>query len=299
MTKPPTIANRISKNWTSSNISIGHSLIEYANFGKMKARNEGDFVRLHFGLSGSYSFDYQQLNAFFDLTGHHNNIMYSDGLDIEVTNKSLQIETFGINFTRDAFIQIAKNGNDPLKRFAHKVAHKEQAIFSKEWKTNTFKIQQVISEIINCAYINELKDLFLLSKSIELLVLQAALYDQSATQPFIKNKRDKQQLIEAKEYLKTHLLQPPTIVELAKLIGLNEYKLKKGFKELFGTTIFGFIHQNRMTLAKQLLLDTQQSVKEIAYQIGYSSPQHFSKTFKKEFGQTPNSIRINPNSTTP
>jgi len=51
-----------------------------------------------------------------------------------------------------------------------------------------------------------------------------------------------------------------------------------------------------MTLAKSLLLDTTKSVKEVAYQIGYSSPQHFSNAFKKEFGVTPNSIRKNPDS---
>lgn len=96
--------------------------------------------------------------------------------------------------------------------------------------------------------------------------------------------------------LNLRLHNPPTIIALSKLIGINEYKLKKGFKELFGTTIFGYIHQNRMTLAKSLLLDTTKSVKEVAYQIGYSSPQHFSNAFKKEFGVTPNSIRKNPDS---
>jgi len=78
---------------------------------------------------------------------------------------------------------------------------------------------------------------------------------------------------------------------------LNEYKLKKGFKELFGTTVFGYIHQIRMDLAKRLLLGTSKTAKEIAYETGYGSPQHFSKAFKEQFGIPPNSIRNVPNST--
>ena len=160
--------------------------------------------------------------------------------------------------------------------------------FQDQWRPNNFKIQSVINEIINCSYTNELKDLFLLSKSIELLVLQADLYNKNIEVSFIKTTIDKQKLFEAKEILLLRVDSPPTIVELSKLVNLNEYKLKKGFKELFGTTVFGYIHKTRMTLAKSLLLGTEKSAKEVAYETGYSSPQHFSKAFKKEFGQTPN-----------
>ncbi|GAA4115058.1 hypothetical protein GCM10022393_15010 [Aquimarina addita] len=82
--------------------------------------------------------------------------------------------------------------------------------------------------------------------------------------------------------------------ELSRLVVLNEYKLKRGFKELFGTPVFGYIHQTRMDLAKRLLLDTSKTAKEIAYEIGYCSPQHFSKAFKEQFVISPNSIRNTP-----
>ena len=264
---------------------------------KTYLKTKRDLVRLHFGLSGDYDFKYKQLNSEFSFTGHHNNIIYSDGLEIEVFNKSKRIETFGINFSTESFINIAQNGTNSLKRFSEKVLSKESAILSDNWRPNNFKIQTVINEIINCSYTNELKDLFLLSKSIELLVLQAELYNKKVETYFIKSNIDKQKLFEAREVLSSTIDNPPTIVELSKLVNLNEYKLKKGFKELFGTTVFGYIHKTRMTLAKRLLLGTEKSAKEVAYEAGYSSPQHFSKAFKKEFGQTPNSIRNYPNRT--
>lgn len=291
------IKDRFSKSWELDKIHLSHNIVDYQSEGKIIAKDEADLVRLHFGMQGSYDFEYKQLNSSFSLAGQHNNIMYSQGLEIEVKNKSERIETFGINFSRQAFIEIGQNGNDPLKRFTDKVINQENSILSPRWKTSNFKIQEVIQEIIHCNYENELKDLFLLSKSIELLVLQAALYEEVKTPVFIKSEKDKKKLIEAKELLQSRLENPPTIVELAKLVALNEYKLKRGFKELFGVTVFGYIHQRRMNLAKKLLLGTDKSAKDIAYETGYSSPQHFSKAFKKQFGITPKSIRTNPDHT--
>ena len=297
MTETNNIQKRISKSWELDKILISHNVIDYDSIGKQWFKNDSEFVRLHFGLQGSYDFTFSQLNSSFALSGHHNNIMYSDGLEIEVENKSKRIETFGINFTTESFIEIGQNGNEVLKRFTDKVINKNNSILSSNWKTSNFKIQQVINEIINCGYKDELRDLFLLSKSIELLVLQAELYSEQSLKEFIKSDKDKRKLIEAKELLSLRIDNPPTIVELSKLIGINEYKLKKGFKELFGTTVFGYIHNCRMSLAKRLLLGTDKSAKEIAYQTGYNSPQHFSNAFKKEFGVTPNSVRNTPDST--
>lgn len=289
--------NIVSKKWSLDKISISHNVIDYNSFETHSYKNDSKSVRLHFGLSGNYNFNFKQLNSSFVLTGHHNNIIYSDGLEMELSNKSKRIETFGIDFTTEFFINIAQNGNDSLKRLAEKVINKENAILSNEWKPNNFKIHQVINEIIYCQYTDALKDLFLLSKSIELLVLQAELYGLNTSTRFIKSNSDKQKLFEAKEILTQQIDCPPTISQLSKLVSLNEYKLKKGFKEIFGTTVFGYIHHSRMNLAKRLLLGTDKSAKEIAYETGYSSPQHFSKAFKKEFGNTPDSIRNYPNYT--
>lgn len=286
-----------NQQWELDNISIGHHIIEYKELKKHIAQNDSESVRLHFGLSGDYSFKFQQLNASFDLRGQHNNIMYSSGLDLEIYNKTHRIETFGLNFTVDAFVQIAQNGNESLKRFSDKVLRKENAILSPEWRPNNFRIQQVVGEILNCHYSDALKDLFLLSKSIELLVLQAELYEEENATRFIRSQSDKSSLFEAKELLELRIADPPTIRELSRLVSLNEYKLKKGFKEMFGLTVFGYIHQTRMEMAKRLLLGTEKSAKEVAYETGYSSPQHFSKAFKKEFGTTPNRMRNAPDPT--
>jgi AraC family transcriptional regulator, transcriptional activator of the genes for pyochelin and ferripyochelin receptors len=297
MSQNKLLKNITSQSWQLNNILISHNIVEYNDLGKTVTENDSEFVRLHFGLKGAYEFKFEQLNASFSLQGQHNNMMYSKGLNIEVFNKTKIIETFGVNFTTSYFIEIAQNGNDLLKRFAEKVMKKQQAILSETWKTNNFKIQQTISEILNCPFAEELRNIFLLSKSIELLVLQAELYETDSRTQFIKSDTDKSKLIEARALL-SDLNNTLTIIKLSELVGMNEYKLKRGFKELFGTTIFGFIHKRRMHIAKRLLSDSSKSVKEIAYETGYGSPQHFSKAFKKEFGIAPNSIRKTPDTTT-
>ena len=286
--------NRTSQSWQISDIHIAHNIIDYDAPTIQDVKNETEFVRMHFGLSGSYDFSCKQLNSSFSLSGHHHNIMYTDGLEMTIHNKSSRIETFGINFDTEAFIKIGQNGNAILQRFTDQIISKKNTILSPKWKTNNIRIQGVISEILNCSYPDQLRDLFLLSKSIELLVLQAAMYEKKDGNQFIKSKKDQQNLIASKEIITKNLQNPPTIIELSKLVGINEYKLKKGFKELFGTTIYGYIHRCRMDLAKRLLMDSDQSIKSIAFEAGYSSPQHFSNSFKKEFGVTPNSVRINP-----
>jgi AraC-like DNA-binding protein len=288
---------RVSNNWSLDGINISHNVIDYSSFGKNTFSDNDELVRLHFGLKGSYDFDYLQLDNSFTLSGHHNNIMYSKGMDIEVRNRSKEIATFGINFSPDAFLKIAQNGNEKLKRFSENIIRQKNTIFSKRWETNNIKIQGVINEIINCAYTDALHDLFLLSKSIELLVYQADIHQSDPAKSSVCSAKDKRLLFEAKEFLDLNFYDPPTIIELSKQIGINEYKLKKGFKELFGTTVFGYIHHARMELASRLLLDSQKTAKEIAYDIGYSSPQHFSNAFKKHYGITPNSVRKNPDST--
>jgi len=283
--------------WELDQMNIFHSIIDYNSLGKQCAKNNSEEVRLHFGLQGSYDFSLPTIKDSFSLSGHHNNIMFSDSKEFEIYNKSEIIETFGINFKKESFIEIGQNGNEPLKIFTEKVIKNKNSILSPKWRMNNFKIQQTISEIINCSYSDELKNIFLLAKSIELLVIQADLHENKFSKYFIKTRFDKEKLIEAKEILNNSIEKPPSIIELAKLIGINEYKLKKGFKEQFGVTVFGYIHSLRMNLAKRLLLDTTMSAKEIAYQIGYSSPQYFTNAFKKHYKFTPNSIRKNPDIT--
>jgi AraC family transcriptional activator of pyochelin receptor len=168
-------------------------------------------------------------------------------------------------------------------------------MLSQHWGVIDSTIQQVIQQIIHCRYSGDLKKLFLLSKSIELLVLSAEACNQADTRKdtFIKNKTDKEKLLAVRDLINERITSPPNLSEIARTVGLNEYKLKRGFKETFNNTVFGYLTDQRLNLAHQFLLDTGKSAAEISTELGYATPQHFNNAFKKKFGITPLAIKKN------
>ncbi len=99
--------------------------------------------------------------------------------------------------------------------------------------------------------------------------------------------RDLNRLYEARDYLAQHFVTPPTIPELARMVGMNQTKLKAGFKAILGVTIYQYIMERRMQLASELLLTHDYNVAEIAYKVGYEYPTNFTYAFKKRFGCLP------------
>jgi AraC family transcriptional activator of pyochelin receptor len=215
---------------------------------------------------------------------------------MDVHAKTLEIETFGIQFPKELFIQFTENASDSLKRFSQDIMEGKSTILSYSWGTIDSPIQQVLQQIIHCKYTDGIKKLFLLSKSIELLVLCADSVSASENKKdvFIKNQTDKEKIIAVRDLINERVHCPPNLSEIAQYVGLNEYKLKRGFKETFNNTVFGYLTDQRLQLARQYLLDTEKTAAEISLQLGYATPQHFNNAFKKKFGITPYLVRNNP-----
>lgn len=156
-----------------------------------------------------------------------------------------------------------------------------------------FKIQTLLNDIINCPYHNTIKQLYLEGKFFELIALYFDELDKEQANLSIKglNQADLSKIRDAKAYLDTVFHDPPGLIELSRLMGFNEYKLKKGFKELFGMTVFDYIRQLRMEKGKKLLLEGNKNITEISYQVGYNNPGNFSRNFKKQFGISPGKLK--------
>ena len=87
--------------------------------------------------------------------------------------------------------------------------------------------------------------------------------------------------------LRSHLEFPPCQTTLARQVGVSDRTLRRGFKQLFGTTVLGYLTEQRLLYAEQLLRDTSLSVTEVVYRCGYSNQGHFAAAFKRRFGITP------------
>jgi len=104
---------------------------------------------------------------------------------------------------------------------------------------------------------------------------------------FLANEADREKIIKAREVLLQHIGEPITIKALSRKVAMNECYLKKGFKEMFGSTIFDFYQSQRMEHAKYLLYEKGLNVTEVSLLLGYSSISHFSTAFKKHTGLKP------------
>jgi len=83
----------------------------------------------------------------------------------------------------------------------------------------------------------------------------------------------------------------PSLKELAHREGTNEYKLKYGFKQVYGTTIFRFLIQERLRMARTLILHSTHTIKQIVQMTGFKSKTHFSRAFKDKYGRSPSELR--------
>lgn len=102
---------------------------------------------------------------------------------------------------------------------------------------------------------------------------------------------DQKAIRTAEQALTGSFENPPTICELSRMVGLNEYKLKNGFREMFGKTIYEYVRELRMRNAKNLLEDDNLSISQVAYKVGYINTSHFARAFRKEYGLNPSDFR--------
>jgi AraC-like DNA-binding protein len=200
---------------------------------------------------------------------------------------------FFMQFTKPFFLKLTQNGNAALNRFNEDVINGTESALSFDNLPVNAAISNILHNLVNCIYTGGLKKMFLLSKCIELLVLQAEACNVNLRHGnnFIKTDYDKECIEYAREYMLENVHDPPSLSELSKLVGINEYKLKKGFKETFGTTVFGYLSDTRLDFARNELLANRKTAGELALALGYSSIQHFSGAFKKKFGSSPNKMK--------
>jgi AraC-like DNA-binding protein len=145
-----------------------------------------------------------------------------------------------------------------------------------------------LNQLINIQLSPNANRLYYQGKVLELLALYfSERKPDTENCPFLNNEDLVRKIKHAKEYLLAHEDRPPTIKELAKLAGLNEYQLKAGFKEIYGNTVYGYLLEHKLDHARMLLDSRKFQVAQVAYQVGYTNPSHFIAAFKKKFGVTP------------
>ncbi len=152
----------------------------------------------------------------------------------------------------------------------------------------------VLWQILQCPYGGRVRELFLEAKSLELVAMKLAELDPASRgQDAELNQRAVDRVREAHQILVDQMADPPSLTQLGRMVGLNRNKLNHGFKRLYGDTAFNLLRKARLAKASSLLQNTELSLAEIAFSVGYNSQANFTTAFRQHFGQPPNNVRKN------
>lgn len=204
--------------------------------------------------------------------------------------KNSEQHSFVVVYSSEEFRGLAERYPEVLEEPYRRFERGESFFLQGTQHQLTAEMRLIIAQIKQAQLFGSVREPYVEAKTMELLALQ---FD-ALKPPRIKcckRKVDQRKIYQAQEILLSDIHYMPTISSLAKEVGVNEMKLKQGFKELLGQGVHEYIVNNRLMYARQLLLDTEKSISEIAMLCGYSYPSHFSTAFKRRFGVAPVSLR--------
>ncbi|MFP5042088.1 helix-turn-helix domain-containing protein [Parasediminibacterium sp. JCM 36343] len=207
----------------------------------------------------------------------------------DCNGKQVTVDVFNFHFSASFLNQFTHN----VKLSSRKdevLAFKHPNAFTKVFPLCNKK-RNVLDALLNHSYTGALENIFINAKVHEILLYSLdCLVDEKEegfSCKFLEDERSREGIYKAREILLQHIGDPITIKELSRKVAMNECYVKKGFKEIFGTTIFDFYQQQRMEHAKYLLYEKGLSVTDVSAALGYSSISHFSAAFKKHTGLKP------------
>lgn len=153
-------------------------------------------------------------------------------------------------------------------------------------------MNEITTQLLNCEYNESTRQFYFDLKVRELLyqLLENTYSRKPGTYNFTP--WEIARIHDAKKILLEHVSKkPPTIRALARKVALNEFKLKKGFKQTFNMGMFEWLMEQKMKLAKELILTTNKPIKDICTMVGYPRVTNFITAFRRRFGLAPAALR--------
>ncbi|MEJ1240117.1 AraC family transcriptional regulator [Chryseolinea sp. T2] len=144
-----------------------------------------------------------------------------------------------------------------------------------------------IYEIFNTPMSGLIKRMIIEAKILELIALQ---WGTSISSPEKSKNCKSTVLFEVKTFLDETFLQEHSLRKICMRFGINEFALKNGFKNQFGTTVFDYLISRRLDHARELLSQPSYSIQQVSALVGYKYANHFATAFKNRFGKTPRSF---------
>jgi AraC family transcriptional regulator, transcriptional activator of the genes for pyochelin and ferripyochelin receptors len=261
----------------------------------LKANSKYSSLGLGFCLSGSLGAESVDSKVDLSLTSGRNLLLHSNAYQTTMEIPARQ-NLIVVNMSIDLKIiqSLVEDEYDYLSPVLKGlIAGTDSGIYAWSGLTNP-AMEIALHQIINCPYKDLSKKLYLESKTLELISLKLAeLTDNKAKSKLDKKLRadEVERIYFARDVLISNLENPPSLLSLAQVVGMNDFKLKMGFRQVFGTTVFGYLHQYKMERSRLLLESGLMNVTEVASAVGYSNFSHFTAAFKRKFGIKPSALK--------
>ncbi len=155
-------------------------------------------------------------------------------------------------------------------------------------------VHSILSQIFHATPSPLAKRIFIESKSLELVAMVLDIYQRGNEQQFRISRSDIDKIHYVRELLLRDIAQPPSLSQLARLAGTNEFTLKRGFKELFNKPVFKYLQEVRLAKAYELFQSTNLQVNEVCDIVGYESISSFNRAFRAFYGLNPSEVKRIP-----
>lgn len=259
-----------------------------------------DMIQLHFVLKGKANFLFNQDNYSLELKKEKSVLLYNLKKQL-----SLHLDLAPNSWVISIIISINKLHllfSSEADYITYLIPDNNDKKYYNEGNINP-SMSIVLRDLFNYNLHPSIKNLYYKGKGYELL----SLYFNSTNNPraencsFLIDPDNVLKIRKAKDIIIANMNEPPGLQELADEIGLNMRKLKIGFKQIYGDTVYGFLFDYKMDFAKKLLDSGSYNVNEVGLKIGYSTGSHFIAGFRKKFATTPKKylMSINTNFKTP
>ena len=247
---------------------------------------DSSFIQFHFCLKGSLNFIFNQGNYALKIHEGSSLLLYNPQRDLPI-HVELQPETSLVSlvisikkfhglFSKDAnYITFLTEDNRDKKYYKDGQIAPSMAV--------------VLNQMLGFNLNSSIKSLYYKGKAYELLSLFFNRSEDANIEqcPFLVDEVNVAKLKKAKDIIIANMAEPPSLQELADTIGLSLKKLKEGFKQIYGDTVYSFLFDYKMEVARKLLESGDHNVNEVGLKVGYSTSSHFIAAFKKKFGTTP------------
>lgn len=245
-----------------------------------------NFIQFHFCLKGACKFIFNEGRYALDILEENSLLLYNPQRDLPIHLETesnswlvsvlISIKKFHGLFSQEAdYITFLSSDNKDKKYYKDGKISPSMAI--------------VLTQLIHYNLNSSIKNLYFKGKAYELLSLYFNRNEDANVEqcPFLVDETNVIKIRKAKDIIISRMAEPPSLQELSEEIGLNLKKLKEGFKQIYGDSVYSFLFDYKMEFARKLLESGDHNVNEVGLKVGYSTSSHFIAAFKKKYGTTP------------